>query len=74
MIWLIISFVIGLIFGGIVGITFKEEKPIGTLKVDRSDPDDGPYLFLELETDPRYIMSQKRVNLKVDVKNYISHE
>jgi hypothetical protein len=51
-----------------------KQKPIGTLRVDESDPEDGPYLFLELSTDPHVIKHMKRVTLNVDSKSYISHK
>ena len=70
----IIILVAGIILGYSLGVLAKSEKPVGTLRVDQSDPDDGPYLFLELETDPREVMRRKYVNLKVLVKDYVSHK
>ena len=68
-------FVLGLTLGLILSFVFirRANKPSGTLRVDRSDPD-GPYLFLELHTDVATIMDEKRVTFDVDVKNYISRE
>ena len=51
----------------------NKRKPIGTLRVDSSDPD-GPYLFLELATDPNVIKKEKYVLLKVDTRSYISQK
>lgn len=51
----------------------NKRKPVGTLRVDSSDPD-GPYLFLELETDPSVIKKEKYVLLKVNTKSYISQK
>ena len=39
--------------------------------MDKSDPD-GPYLFLELNCDPRVIEKLPSVTLDVSVSNYIS--
>lgn len=47
---------------------------VGTLRVDRSDPDDAPYLFLELSKDVRTVSEKKYVIFKVRNENYISHE
>lgn len=47
---------------------------IGTLKVDRSDPNEPPYLFLELSESVNRIVDKKIVVLKVDTKNYISQK
>ena len=48
---------------------------VGSLRVDQSDPDSGPYLFLELSHKGADAIYKKRyVVLKVNIKNYISHE
>ena len=66
-----------LIFGGVFGFLIckliTSEDPVGTLQIETSDPD-GPYLFLELSTDPRVIAKRKNVLLKVDMKSYISQQ
>lgn len=62
-----------LIGGYILGIYHAKQHPIGTLRVDSSDPD-GPYMFLELETDPSVIKKEKYVLLKVDTRSYISQK
>ena len=49
----------------------KSKDPIGTLRVDTSDPD-GPYLFLELNTPVSEVMKQKQVALDVNTQSYIS--
>ena len=45
LIWLLAGILIGLLVSKFV---FKD-KPIGSLRVDKSDPDSEPYLFLELD-------------------------
>lgn len=47
-----------------------KEQPLGTIHIETSDPD-GPYMFLELEED---ILHKEEVLLRVDTKNYISHD
>ena len=70
---IIIAVIVFLICGYVLGYSFgkKQHKPIGTLRIDSSDPD-GPYMFLELETDPSVIKKEKYVLLKVDTKSYNS--
>lgn len=66
-IWVII-YIIGWITG-IATYRFLKKKPIGTLKVNKTDPDE-PYLFLELN-DPLWsakIIGQDEVSLKVEIK------
>lgn len=46
----------------------------GTLRIDRSDPLDQPYMFLELSESVSSVSNKKFVILKVNTKNYISHE
>ncbi len=73
--------ILGLIFmvGVTIGVIFskwwsKAPTALGTIVVDRSDPDDGPYMFLEIEHRENVgkIMEQKQVVLNVEHKNYLS--
>ena len=43
----------------------KKTEPVGTLHI-AEDPDDGPYLFLELDTPPENLYSRNTVLLYVD--------
>ena len=43
----------------------KKEEPVGTLHI-ANDPDDGPYLFLELDRKPEELYSKKSVVFWVD--------
>lgn len=52
----------------------RDSKPVGVIRVDRSDPYEAPYLFLELEKDVSSIMNEHFVTLEVQVKNYITQE
>ena len=67
------ALIIGVIGGYILG-KLNSSKPLGTLRVDRSDPDDGPYLFLELKSNPNKLTHGSIVTFKVNTKSYISHE
>lgn len=67
------SLAIGLLIGVMVGVLLSrfifKEKPVGSLRVDESDPDSGPYLFLELDrSGADAIYKQRYVRLRVELK------
>lgn len=71
----IIGIVVGIIIGLLCGRYVIQRKAVGSLRVDQSDPDSGPYLFLELSHKGADAIYKKRyVVLKVNIENYISHE
>lgn len=72
--WFMVGFVTGLIVG-IIGIAFIfRQEPVGTLRIDSSDPD-GPYPFLELPPNGlEEILNKDQVVLKVSTKSYISQK
>lgn len=72
--WIIGAFITGLIIGGVIAVIVSRFKSIGSLVVDHSDPEDGPYLFLELRIPPYVVMRKKYVTTKVKNKNYISQK
>ena len=69
---MIISFIIGLILGCSVMVFIMRKPVVGTIRVDRSDPYDGPHLFLELTENLGQVVNKKYVTLKIDVSDYIS--
>lgn len=72
--WIMVL-LIGIVVGLILSRLICKEKPVGSLRVDQSDPDSGPYLFLELSHEGAdAIYKKKYVVLKVNLKDYISHE
>lgn len=72
---LIIVLLIGVVIGMLVSRFVFREKSVGSLRVDESDPDSGPYLFLELDRSGADAIYKKRyVHLRVELKNYISHK
>lgn len=72
MIWvIIITLLLGMSAGIWFGDLIRHKKAVGTLRIDKSDPD-GPYLFLELKCDPLVIEKLSSVTLDVSVSNYIS--
>ena len=73
------SWILGILIGVAVGLVLARfifrEKTIGSLRIDESDPDSGPYLFLELDDPPSDAFYEKDyVRLRVDLKNYISQK
>lgn len=74
--WGIFIFLGGVIFGWIMEHIINRPHPVGNLRIDNSDPDDGPYLFLELssESTPNILKLKKFVTLEVKVENYISQQ
>lgn len=71
---LIIAFTLGLVVGGVVMWWSKRVEEVGTLRIDSSDPYDGPYMFLELDKDVRTVRRMKKVQLDVDISSYLSHK
>lgn len=72
---LIMVLLIGTSIGLILSRFIFKEKPVGSLRVDQSDPDSGPYLFLELSHEGVDVIYKKKyVVLKVNIQDYISHE
>lgn len=71
LIWLLVGILVGLLVSRFI---FKD-KPIGSLRVDQSDPYSEPYLFLELDAvGMSDIYKKKYVRLRVKIKDYISHK
>ena len=59
---------------GIIAAKTGRKKPVGTLRIDNSEPDESPLLFLELSTDPRHLLKEKQVVLDVNTKSYLSQD
>lgn len=73
-VWLIVGVVIGVslcIFLMSKGFFIDI---VGTLNLDRSDPYDKPYIFLELQHSPDEIFRKKYVILKTTTKNYMTRK
>lgn len=65
---LLVGFILGY---GICSIRGRK-TPVGTLREDRSDPAEKPYLFLELRPDAfNKIHQSKTVLLNVEIDNYL---
>jgi hypothetical protein len=74
--WLILYLIVGVIIGVLIMSIFQwvNRKPIGNLRVDRSDEYDGPYMFLELNVPIEEIMVKNTVVMNVVVKDFIPRE
>lgn len=71
---LIVIFLIGILVGCVVTLFIFRMRSVGSLRIDTSDPDDGPYLFLEMSKDVNKVRKKKYITLKVNLKNFIPHE
>jgi len=71
---LIIIFGIGVLIGCILTMIIFQTRSVGSLQIDTSDPDDSPYLFLELSKNVDEIYKKKYVMMKVNLKSFITHE
>lgn len=67
-------FCIGVLFGCIISKIISRVKVVGSLRVDTSDPEDGPYLFLELSKSMDVVAKKKYVILKVNLNSFIPHK
>jgi hypothetical protein len=67
-------FIVGVSIGSVLTVLATRKRPIGTLRIDRSDPNDQPYMFLELYKNVGDIGNQKQVTLDVSNENYLSQK
>jgi len=67
-------FIIGVAIGCAAVLLLTRYRSVGFLRVDQSDPQDGPFLFLELDQDVQSVMSNKYIILQVKVQNYPSQK
>ena len=71
-VWMIIGLLVGFVCGYGISVHLRAKTFVGTLRMDRSDPTEAPYLFLELDPDGmRKINRFKTVVLRVKLENYI---
>ncbi len=76
---MILYIVLAIALGTVAGIVgyeitarIRRRNCIGALRMDRSDPDEAPYLFLELDPDGmQKIHRYKTVTLRVRIENYL---
>lgn len=70
----IILILAGVLLGVSISSIVYRSYFVGNLRIDNSDPEDGPYMFLELEKGLGNISSKKHVILKVKLENFIPHK
>ena len=66
--------IVTLLLGFALGYISNMRRVIGVIRVDNSDPEDGPYLFLELETGMSKLKHGGVVSFKVNTKSYITQD
>ena len=71
---IIIIFLVGVLLGIFVSIIISRFRAVGSLRIDTSDADDSPYLFLELSSNVNEVYKQKYVTLRINTNNFISHK
>lgn len=69
-----VALILGFIIGYNVAMFRIRSKTFGAIRVDRSDPDDGPYLFLEIKQHPDALMNERFVMLEVRNENFVSQK
>lgn len=70
----ILALLIGVLIGFRIGKAKFYIRPIGDLRIDQSDRDDDPHLFLELDANVPAVLSQKYVAFRVKGEDFVSHE
>ena len=68
-----IGLVVGLAVASIVSYITRRRSCAGTLRVDRSDPNDGHYLFLELQNISD-VVNRKYVTFRVRIEDFLPHK
>lgn len=67
--------ILGCSAGFLIGrISARYEETVGYLRLDRSDPEDGPYFFLELDCGIPDLMTRSDVRLQMKLEDYISRD
>lgn len=72
--WILLALLGGVLIGVAASVVYFYSKTIGSLRVDRSDPSEPPYLFLEVEKNPDALEHGQIVILRVRRENLISHK
>lgn len=70
----VVIFVVVALIGCILTTIASRVKSVGSLRIDTSDPDDNPYLFLELSKDVGEVYRKNYIMLKVNTKSFIPHK
>lgn len=68
-----IYILIGIFIGVVISAILRRKRPVGFLRIDKSDPD-GPFLFLELKKNVEEVITQKIIMLEVKREDFIPHK
>ena len=67
-------FIIGVAIGVAIALLIPKDPVMGILRVDRSDPFEGPQLFLEIDPKSGDITQHDYVKFKVLNESYITRD
>ncbi len=74
-IYICTALLVGIVFGSQIMRHLYQTKTIGSLRVDRSIPDEKPYLFLEIgRGNIEQLAKEEFVVLKVKNENYLTQK
>lgn len=71
--WIVLALITGLAIGYFTANWSLHKKSSGCVRIDNSDGE-GPYLFLELGSDPNALSKKKYVTFEVKYENFISQK
>lgn len=71
---MVLVFIIGVAVGVAIALMVPRDPVMGVLRVDRSDPFEGPQLFLEIDSKAGDITEHDYVTFKVLNENYITRD
>lgn len=72
LVYMIIGLVLGITLNSICFYIYVCRQKAGKLRIDRSDPSENPYLFLEATISVGEISRKKYVMFQVSNENFIS--
>ena len=67
----VILIIAGIAIGLIISAIRNEIRYVGSLRIDKSDPTENPYLFLEIDEGVRDISNRKYIILRVKREDFI---
>jgi len=72
LVYMLIGLVLGITLNSICFYIYLRRQRAGKLRIDRSDPSENPYLFLEATISVSDISRKKYVIFQVSNENFIS--
>lgn len=72
LVYMLIGLVLGITLNSICFYIYLRRQRAGKLRIDRSDPSENPYLFLEATISVSDISHKKCVIFQVSNENFIS--